>query len=67
MSIVVGLFLDFSKDFGYVASDKYDDLMNRYDEVNRMLYEMIDKPDKFCKYYCLVLSPYFYKKGGVRR
>lgn len=43
------VWLDFSKDFGYISSDKYEDLMNRYDEVNRMLYGMIDKPEKFCR------------------
>lgn len=43
------VWLDFSKDFGYMNSDKYDDLMNRYDEVNRMLCGMIDKAEKFCR------------------
>jgi four helix bundle protein len=43
------VWLDFSKDFGYIDSDKYDDLIKRYDEVNRMLYGMIDKPEKFCR------------------
>lgn len=43
------VWLDFSKDFGYITSDKYDDLINKYDEVNRMLYGMVDKANKFCK------------------
>lgn len=43
------VWLAFSKDFGYISSDVYDDFMTRYDEVNRMLYGMIDKPDKFCR------------------
>ncbi|MFC1813019.1 four helix bundle protein [Thermodesulfobacteriota bacterium] len=42
------VWLDFSKDFNYIDKSMYDDLMRRYDEVNRMLYGMINKPDKFC-------------------
>ena len=40
---------DFSRDFGYLDDNKYQEFMNKYDEVNRMLYGMIDKADKFCK------------------
>jgi four helix bundle protein len=43
------VWLDFSKDFGYMNSDKYDDLMNRYDEMNRMLCGIIEKAEKFCR------------------
>ena len=43
------VWLDFSKDFGYIKDDQYKQLMQRYDEVNRMLYGMIDKADKFCR------------------
>ncbi|MBW1716659.1 MAG: four helix bundle protein [Deltaproteobacteria bacterium] len=43
------VWLDFSKDFGYLKGDQYKKLMQRYDEVNRMLYGMIDKADKFCR------------------
>ena len=43
------VWLDFSKDFGYLDETKYHELIKRYDEVNRMLYGMIDKADKFCK------------------
>ena len=43
------VWLDFSKDFGYLRDDQYQQLMQRYDEVNRMLYSMIDKADKFCR------------------
>ena len=43
------VWLDFSKDFGCISSEKYDDLMDRYDEVNRMLYGMVEKAEKFCK------------------
>ncbi len=43
------VWLDFSKDFKYIDIEKYNKLMDGYDEVNRMLYGMIDKADKFCK------------------
>lgn len=43
------VWLDFSKDFGYIKDDQYNQLMQRYDEVNRMLFGMIDKADKFCR------------------
>ncbi len=43
------VWLDFSKDFGYLKDDQHQQLMERYDEVNRMLYGMIDKADKFCR------------------
>lgn len=43
------VWLAFSRDFAYMSSDVYDNFMARYDEVNRMLYGMIDKPDKFCR------------------
>ena len=41
------VWLDFSKDFGYMDEDTYQRLMAKYDEVNRMLYGMINKADKF--------------------
>ena len=43
------VWLDFSRDLKYLKEDKYQELMNKYDEVNRMLYGMVDKADKFCK------------------
>ncbi|MBW1794359.1 MAG: four helix bundle protein [Deltaproteobacteria bacterium] len=42
------VWLDFSRDFGYIDLEKYNNLMTRYDEVNRMLYGMMDKANKFC-------------------
>ena len=42
------VWLDFSKDFGYLNETTYHELMSRYDEVNKMLYGMIDKANKFC-------------------
>ena len=41
------VWLDFSKDFGYLDEAKYRELTNRYEEVNKMLNSMIDKADKF--------------------
>jgi four helix bundle protein len=41
------VWLDFSKDFGYLDKTKYNELMEGYDEVNRMLFGMVIKPDKF--------------------
>lgn len=41
------VWLDFSKDAGYISSEKYGDLYSRYEEVNRMLYGMIEKKEKF--------------------
>jgi len=42
------VWLDFAKDTGYLIKEKYDELVSGYDEVNRMLYGMIEKPEKFC-------------------
>jgi four helix bundle protein len=42
------VWLDVSKDSGYLRGDVYHNLFNQYDEVNRMLFGMIDKSDKFC-------------------
>ncbi len=39
--------LDFSKDCGYIPAEKHQDLMNRYEEVGRMLGGMIEHPEKF--------------------
>ena len=42
------VWLDFSRDFGYLNEEKYSLLISKYDEVNRMLYSMINQPEKFC-------------------
>jgi hypothetical protein len=31
----------------YLAQEKFDEFIAGFDEVNRMLYGMIDKPEKF--------------------
>jgi four helix bundle protein len=42
------VWIEVSKDCGYLQEGKYKDLISGYDEVNRMLYGMIEKPEKFC-------------------
>ncbi len=44
------VWLDFAKDTGYLVREKYDELVSGYDEVNRMLYGMVEKPEKFCAF-----------------
>ena len=41
------VWLDFSKDCGYLDELKYHQLMAGYDEVNRMLFGMIKRPERF--------------------
>jgi len=45
----VEVWLDFSLDSGYLLREKYEYFMGKYDEVNRMLYSMINQPEKFCR------------------
>ena len=42
------VWLDFSKDLGYLELTKYNELIEKCDEVGRMLSGMIGKADKFC-------------------
>ena len=39
--------LDFVKDAEYMSTQRYSYFIENYDEVNRKLYSMIDKPEKF--------------------
>lgn len=41
------VWLHFAKDFGYLNHTKYQELIDGYNEVNKMLYGMIDKAYKF--------------------
>jgi four helix bundle protein len=41
------VWLDFSKDSGYLQVGEYEELVSGYEEVNRMLCGIIEKPDKF--------------------
>ena len=43
------VWLNYSLDCAYITKDKYDYFIEGYDEVNRMLYGMIGKPEKFCQ------------------
>ena len=43
------VWLEISRDTGYISSEKYDKLYVGYDEVSRMLYGMIEKKGKFSK------------------
>ncbi len=41
------VWIDVAKDSGYLPLEQHEKLVSGYDEVNRMLYGMIDKQDKF--------------------
>ncbi|MEN8245911.1 MAG: four helix bundle protein [Thermodesulfobacteriota bacterium] len=42
------VWLDFSKYLGYLEPAKHRELVEKYNEVGKMLTGMIDKADKFC-------------------
>ncbi len=42
------VWLDIAKDTGYISVEKHKELAEGYDEVNRMLYGMVEKSEKFC-------------------
>ena len=42
------VWLDIAKNAGYLSVEKHKELSDGYDEVNRMLYGMVEKPEKFC-------------------
>jgi len=42
------VWLDISKDSKYITIEDHKEMMDGYDEVNRMLYGMAEKPEKFC-------------------
>ena len=41
------VWLDISKDAGYLTVEKHKYFISGYDEVNRMLYGIVDKSEKF--------------------
>ncbi|MDO8137265.1 MAG: four helix bundle protein [Candidatus Brocadiales bacterium] len=43
------VWLDISKDAGYLQMKEYENLISGYDEINRMLYGMIEKSEKFTR------------------
>ena len=42
------VWLDIARDTPYISIEKNKELSDGYDEVNRMLYGMVEKPEKFC-------------------
>ena len=44
------VWLDIAKDAEYLSIGKHKELSEGYDEVNRMLYGMFEKPEKFCTF-----------------
>lgn len=42
------VWLDFVKDARFLSVERYRELSEGYDEVNRMLFAMAEKPEKFC-------------------
>ena len=41
------VWLDFSKDLKYITEDKYLSFTEMYEEINKMLFSMINRPEKF--------------------
>jgi len=42
------VWLDMAVDCGYLGKEKHQYFMEKYDEVSKMLYSMINQPEKFC-------------------
>ena len=40
--------LDYSRDCGYITSEKHTQLISAYNEVRKMLISMINNPEKWC-------------------
>jgi four helix bundle protein len=45
----VEVWLDFSKDFNYISVEKYKYFVCNFEEINKMLFGILNKPEKFCK------------------
>ncbi|MBF8297024.1 MAG: hypothetical protein HW389_3569 [Bacteroidetes bacterium] len=43
----VEVWIDFSLDCGYLQKDRHQYFTGKYDEINKMLYSMINQPEKF--------------------
>ena len=43
------VWLDFSLDCGYILNDRHGYYRERYDEVNKMLFSMMEHPERFCR------------------
>ncbi|MCK4233111.1 four helix bundle protein [candidate division WOR-3 bacterium] len=44
----IEVWLDMSFDAKYLLKDRHKYYLEKYEEVNKMLYSMIENPDKFC-------------------
>ena len=42
------VWIDYSKDCGYLQKETHEKILNEYDEVRKMLISMINNPDKWC-------------------
>ena len=42
------VWLDYSRDTKYITIQKYDEILNGYDEVRKMLISIINSPEKWC-------------------
>lgn len=42
------VWLDFAKDHKYLSEDDHTQIYNEYDKISKMLYAMINHPEKFC-------------------
>jgi four helix bundle protein len=44
------VWLDFSRDCGYLSKDRHDELLQAYEELGKMLGSMLVHPEKFLPY-----------------
>jgi len=44
----VEVWLDFSKDFQYISAEKHKYFIDNYEDINKMLFGMLSRPEKFC-------------------
>jgi len=42
------VWIDYSKDCGYIQNETHENLVNEYLEVRKILIAMINNPDKWC-------------------
>ena len=42
------VWLDMRRDLKYMSEDKHAYFLDKYEQINRMLNSMIDRPEKFC-------------------
>jgi four helix bundle protein len=44
----VEVWLDTARDCGYISEERHTYFRKKYEEVSKMLYSMIEQPEKFC-------------------